>query len=54
MGIVFKDTDSALRENEDIFKEHLGYSYSFIRITSSLHLTQQYGQVDHSSMYQKA
>ncbi|KGX92820.1 Fe-S cluster assembly protein SufB [Pontibacillus halophilus JSM 076056 = DSM 19796] len=24
MGIVFKDTDSALRENEDIFKEHFG------------------------------
>ncbi|GLC89750.1 Fe-S cluster assembly protein SufB [Lysinibacillus piscis] len=24
LGIVFKDTDSALRENEDIFKEHWG------------------------------
>ncbi|RXK18083.1 Fe-S cluster assembly protein SufB [Macrococcus sp. DPC7161] len=23
-GIIFKDTDSALRENEDIFKEHFG------------------------------
>ena len=24
MGIVFKDTDSALKENEDLFKEHFG------------------------------
>ena len=24
LGIIFKDTDSALRENEDIFKEYLG------------------------------
>ena len=24
MGIVFKDTDSALRENEELFKEYFG------------------------------
>ena len=24
LGIVFKDTDSALKENEDIFREHFG------------------------------
>ena len=24
MGIIFKDTDSALRENEEIFKKHWG------------------------------
>ena len=24
IGIVFKDTDSALRENEDIFRKHCG------------------------------
>ena len=53
LGIIFKDTDSALRENEDIFKEHWGTV-----IPSSdnkfLHLTQQFGQVDHSSMYHQA
>ncbi len=26
LGIVFKDTDSALKENEDIFREHFGKS----------------------------
>ena len=24
LGIIFKDTDSALRENEEIFKEYFG------------------------------
>ena len=28
MGIVFKDTDSALKEDEELFKKVLGYSNS--------------------------
>lgn len=29
MGIVFKDTDAALKENEDIFKQHFGKAIPF-------------------------
>ena len=46
-GIIFKDTDSALRENEELFKEYFASVVPVI--TNSIKL--EYGQVVHSSMY---
>ena len=47
-GIIFKDTDSALRENEELFKE---YFASVVPVITNSRLNSQYGQVVHSSMY---
>ena len=50
-GIIFKDTDSALRENEDLFREYFASvpaaDNKFAALNSG------YGQVDHLSMYRK-
>ena len=52
LGIIFTDTDSALKEYPDLFKQYLPSWYRQ-QIISWLPLTQQYGLVEPLSTYQK-